>query len=263
VWATSSEDLWFFPWGNAGPHGRVCNRIASGRDTNPTCPVGAFPAGASRQGIQDLVGNVFDWTTTDLDGRKRLVGVWFTDAHADTAVTHVGVSLSEDPEHRDDYIGFRCAMDAGGDHHAAPLPRARGARGSAPLPALLGKLAPDTQWGVPAQLNLDGDDKPDAAVLGTTQRSVVVATQFGSDPGLARLFTLPVAPGSQGGICAPPGSARIKVEPCQPGRESRCRAAPGQQSTQARALEAIRLEAGDCDAFHFYFDGEQVRWWRR
>ena len=58
-----------FPWGGGAPTAERVNRGASecceGDATDGyflTAPVGSFPRGASREGVLDLVGNVWEWT---------------------------------------------------------------------------------------------------------------------------------------------------------------------------------------------------------
>jgi hypothetical protein len=67
---------------------------------------------------------------------------------------------------------------------------------------------------------------------------------------------------SQGGICGDPGDASISVEDVSAhdnpdDSPAEARAAPGS------LRKDFRLDSGDCDAFHFFFDGKGVRWWRR
>lgn len=50
-----------FPWGDALPERRYGNFSLSRYDP---CPVNAHPAGASEWGIEDLVGNGWEWTST-------------------------------------------------------------------------------------------------------------------------------------------------------------------------------------------------------
>lgn len=50
-----------FPWGNQWDDGR-CNNSAT--RLNRTSTVGMFPQGATPDGIQDLAGNVYQWTAT-------------------------------------------------------------------------------------------------------------------------------------------------------------------------------------------------------
>ncbi len=51
----------FYPWGNAEPDSSFGNFDLS--HWNPT-PVDAFPAGASAFGVQDLIGNGWEWTAS-------------------------------------------------------------------------------------------------------------------------------------------------------------------------------------------------------
>lgn len=57
-----------YPWGDDDPAKRVCwdgkgnERRARGFHTS--CNVGSFPAGDSPQGVKDLAGNVWEWTTS-------------------------------------------------------------------------------------------------------------------------------------------------------------------------------------------------------
>jgi len=49
-----------FPWGNSWADG--CANID--QKTNPE-KVGSFPQGATQQGVQDMVGNVWEWTSSN------------------------------------------------------------------------------------------------------------------------------------------------------------------------------------------------------
>jgi formylglycine-generating enzyme required for sulfatase activity len=55
-----------WPWGNEEDPGRANVRESRVRATSR---VGAYPAGASPEGVFDLVGNVREWTNTWADGR--------------------------------------------------------------------------------------------------------------------------------------------------------------------------------------------------
>ena len=55
-----------WPWGDSEDITRANTREAGLRRTSP---VGAFPAGATPEGVLDLIGNVREWTNTWADGR--------------------------------------------------------------------------------------------------------------------------------------------------------------------------------------------------
>jgi formylglycine-generating enzyme required for sulfatase activity len=68
-----------WPWGDSEDVTRANTRDAGLRRTSP---VGSFPAGASPEGVLDLVGNVREWTNTWADGRV-LRGGSYLDAMSD------------------------------------------------------------------------------------------------------------------------------------------------------------------------------------
>jgi iron(II)-dependent oxidoreductase len=114
-----------YPWGDAPPD---ISRVSGGaeaccagddRDGYPlTAPAGAFDAGRSREGIADLIGNVWEWTRDwyapydgeappDIAGRFRVLrgGAWNSDASRLSATYR----LAYDPDFRfSGNGGFRC-----------------------------------------------------------------------------------------------------------------------------------------------------------
>jgi formylglycine-generating enzyme required for sulfatase activity len=52
-----------YPWGNDWEDGKYAATSLPDRRTG-AMPVGSFPAGASRQGVLDLAGNVWEWTAS-------------------------------------------------------------------------------------------------------------------------------------------------------------------------------------------------------
>lgn len=59
--ATGTKRL--FPWGDEGPTREHANLDALSFGTSA---VGAYPAGASAYGVLDMIGNVWEWTSSDL-----------------------------------------------------------------------------------------------------------------------------------------------------------------------------------------------------
>ncbi len=59
-----------FPWGDTLPSRETAKDKAP---WNGTEPVGSRPAGASKAGLVDLVGNVGQWTSSDYDARHKEV----------------------------------------------------------------------------------------------------------------------------------------------------------------------------------------------
>jgi len=71
-------------------------------------PMGSYPAGNSPYGCEDMVGNVWEWTSSNYDTSRRVLrgGSCFTDA--DLARCAYRLDLS--PDDRSVNLGFRvCA----------------------------------------------------------------------------------------------------------------------------------------------------------
>lgn len=125
-----------YPWGNEEPTERhlnacgtecmahlVANRFPGGRPLYPTsdgwsetAPVGSFPAGASKHGVLDLAGNVWEWTASQYgsyDGTrsqpKRVLrgGSW---GGGDPRSERTTNRFRLDEQSRAQFLGFRCAQ---------------------------------------------------------------------------------------------------------------------------------------------------------
>ena len=101
--AASGTDGRTYPWGNQEPSNQACWNRSDG-----TCPVGAFPAGASPYGALDMAGNVWEWTSSNYDANTRFIrgGGW---GDVDASNLRAAYRLGGVPAVRISGVGFRCA----------------------------------------------------------------------------------------------------------------------------------------------------------
>ncbi|APR84928.1 Hypothetical protein A7982_10277 [Minicystis rosea] len=96
------------PWGKDDIGDQVCWSGKNKREL--PCEVGAFPKGQSPQGVQDLIGGVFEWTTSKADPSSgiRYVrgGSWKDGDKSLFTVQRHGVFK---PTYRCGFVGIRCA----------------------------------------------------------------------------------------------------------------------------------------------------------
>jgi formylglycine-generating enzyme required for sulfatase activity len=111
-YAARWNDSRTYPWGNTEPAERpMCQSLEASliQSVIPELkPVGSWPDSASKFGIHDLAGSVWEWTSTPLEGRRILKGGSFlmraTAARASNRLTD-----ETDLIHPD--VGFRCVKD--------------------------------------------------------------------------------------------------------------------------------------------------------
>jgi len=104
-----------YPWGESEPTSQLCwsgGTTSQGR----TCVVGRFRGGATPEGVVDMAGNVWEWTSSPYTeshgaeplGTGRVIrGAGF----ANLTATSVRAALraEQEPDSRNNTVGFRCA----------------------------------------------------------------------------------------------------------------------------------------------------------
>ncbi len=117
VAAESSQRL-TYPWGDAAPSTQLCwdgegspmGKEGRWKARSGTCAVGSFPSGDSAQGVKDLSGNVWEWTSSCNDSscsaRVFRGGGWYNGDPSRVCAAH---RAEVDESSRSGYVGFRCA----------------------------------------------------------------------------------------------------------------------------------------------------------
>ena len=93
-----------FPWGDSSPDATK----AHWKSSDGTVPVGTHPAGANRDGIQDLAGNVDEWMADDYLGGKQVRGGSWSDKYED--ILRVRYYKQGKPGYPNSDTGFRCVQ---------------------------------------------------------------------------------------------------------------------------------------------------------
>lgn len=102
-----------FAWGNDDPADQLCWGTKAG-SRKVSCPIGSFPKGDNPQGIHDLTGNVYEWTTSASDKTSTIRhgrgGSWIDSAKE--------LFRNDKPfifktTYRCGFLGIRCATTPG------------------------------------------------------------------------------------------------------------------------------------------------------
>lgn len=93
-----------FPW---GPHPPLPPLACLDRGAGGTCPIGQHPAGASPEGLLDLVGNVEEWVQTGEQWRLRGLGF---DRRAVDSITLQADLPTQPADLATHTSGFRCVV---------------------------------------------------------------------------------------------------------------------------------------------------------
>lgn len=98
-----------YPWGNDAPKDQVCWSGAGARTS--TCSVNEHPAGASKDGLLGMAGNVFEWTTNKQDSRtKDRVGRGGSWRDGLTNIMRTDRPGKFEVTYRCGFLGIRCVM---------------------------------------------------------------------------------------------------------------------------------------------------------
>jgi formylglycine-generating enzyme required for sulfatase activity len=107
-YAASGGEGRVFPWGYEEPDSTRVQWHADG-----TAAVGTHPRGDSRWGLQDMAGNVGEWTSGDVGANsKEIRGGWWALSDDKLASVPLGTSYrsSYDPKAGHAFFGFRCRL---------------------------------------------------------------------------------------------------------------------------------------------------------
>jgi formylglycine-generating enzyme required for sulfatase activity len=102
-----------YPWGESSSGNEACASTNGRRDALGTCVVGDHTTGSSGLGVQDLAGNVSEWTDDATTGKKYVGGGSWRDvdlAFGRDLAGHLLTPIAEMPgDRRASTVGFRCA----------------------------------------------------------------------------------------------------------------------------------------------------------
>ncbi len=104
-----------YPWGNDPPGKRACwdgdGNLAGKGERKQTCRVGAQVKARSPDGLDDLAGNVREWTSTENERFRVLRGGSWGDSLPE--FLSAGFRGWNAPDERMELIGFRCVAEVG------------------------------------------------------------------------------------------------------------------------------------------------------
>lgn len=115
--ARGGNEARLYPWGDEPPSDQLCwdgpgNDLGQG-NRESTSPVGSYPKGDSMHGLKDMVGNVWEWTTSTLANASEVKVArgccWYNSNPSFVRVSDRDVYWSTN---RYFNLGFRCVRSA-------------------------------------------------------------------------------------------------------------------------------------------------------
>ena len=107
--ARNGDEARKYAWGNDEPKDQACWSGSPEGARKQACDVGSFPAGNNPQGIEDLTGNVFEWTSSKADSAGTQMvcrgGSWKDGVSSQLAVSR---PAGFKPAYRCAFGGMRC-----------------------------------------------------------------------------------------------------------------------------------------------------------
>ena len=103
-YAAKSGESRIYPWGDQAPNGQ----LAKYESSDGTAPAGSYAAGASKWGLLDMAGNVWQWTASDFDSSNKEIrgGCWNDPPQSLRASYRRRLA----PADRYSSLGFRCGL---------------------------------------------------------------------------------------------------------------------------------------------------------
>lgn len=109
-YAARGSEGWKYPWGNEPPDPNRANYDESG--VGAATPVGLFPNGATPEGLDDMAGNVWEWTNDWYDKEKRYRVVRGGSWDGGSGFLRAAVRLGNVPGDSDFSLGLRVVREA-------------------------------------------------------------------------------------------------------------------------------------------------------
>jgi formylglycine-generating enzyme required for sulfatase activity/archaellum biogenesis ATPase FlaH len=107
-----------WPWGEQAPNPQTANLFDPNATNSQLRAVGSLAAGSSPEGVFDLIGNAWEWTSTGCQGDTCAsawngtdnILLWLRGGAYDALLTHSAEAINSTASTSDQSFGFRCAQ---------------------------------------------------------------------------------------------------------------------------------------------------------